>query len=30
MFGRPKADTVIRLAAGIVLIGVGFYFFNTF
>ena len=25
-----KVDTVIRLAAGVVLIGVGFYFFNSF
>lgn len=25
-----KADTVMRLAAGVILIGVGFYFFDTF
>jgi cytochrome c biogenesis protein CcdA len=25
-----KADTVIRMVAGVVLIGVGFYFFDTF
>jgi hypothetical protein len=28
--GFKKADTAIRLAAGVILIGVGFYFLSTF